>query len=120
MTAATSRAARPNLPTLAGAVAVITVVSLSIHVVMLQVLWVPYPYPNGIGSLGLLFPLAQSIGLVALAASASASAWLDRFSVVARGAIVGLLFATMNGIVRNALMAGFTTTDFGGGVAGFI
>lgn len=118
MTAATSRAARPNLPALAGAVAAITVVSLSIHVVMLQVLWVPYPYPNGIGRLGLLYPLAQSIGLVALAASASA--WLGRFPVVVRGAIIGLLFATMNGIVRNALMAGFTTTDFGGGVAGFV
>lgn len=118
MTATMSRATRPNLPALACAVAVITIVSLSIHVVMLQVLWVPYPYPKGIGRLGLLYPLAQSIGLVALAASALP--WLSRFPVVARGAIVGLLFATMNGIVRAALMGGFTTNDFGGGLAGLL
>lgn len=118
MIATPHRAAHPPFSALAGAVALIVVVSLSIHVVMLQVLWVPYPYPKGLGRLGMLYPLSQSIGLIALAATALP--WLRRFPVAIRGPIVGMLFATMNGIVRNALMGGFTTNDFGGGVAGFV
>lgn len=112
------RAVHTSQFVLAGAVAMIVVVSLSIHVVMLQVFWVPYPYPRGLGRLGLLYPLAKSIGLIALAATALQ--WLSRFHVAARGPIIGILFATMNGIVRNALMPGFATTDFGGAVAGFV
>ena len=118
MTATNPRVVFPNLVALAGAVAVIVVVSLSIHVVMLQVLWVPFPEPKGLGRLGLLYPIAQSLGLVALAAAALP--WLSRFHGLARGLIVGMLFATMNGIFRTGLMAGLTTTDFGGGVAGFV
>ncbi len=118
MIAAQPRAARPQLLALAVAVAMIVVVSLSIHVVMLQVLWVPYPYPKGLGRLGMLYPLAQSAGLVALAATALP--WLDRFPSAVRGLVVGMLFAAMNGIIRNALMGGFVTTDFGGGLAGFV
>lgn len=118
MIAAQHRAARPQLLALAVAVAMIVVVSLSIHVVMLQVLWVPYPYPKGLGRLGMLYPLAQSAGLVALAATALP--WLDRFPGAVRGLVVGMLFAAMNGIIRNALMGGFVTTDFGGGLAGFV
>lgn len=118
MIAAQPRAARPQLLALAVAVAMIVVVSLSIHVVMLQVLWVPYPYPKGLGRLGMLYPLAQSAGLVALAATALP--WLDRFPGAVRGLVVGMLFAAMNGIIRNALMGGFVTTDFGGGLAGFV
>lgn len=118
MIVAKPRAAHPNLLALLGAIAVIVVVSLSIHVVMLQVLWVPYPYPKGLGRLGLLYPLAKSIGLIAL--TAAALPWLSRFHIVARGPIIGLLFATMNGIVRNAIMPGFVTSDFAGAVAGFV
>lgn len=118
MIAAQHRAARLQLLALAVAVAMIVVVSLSIHVVMLQVLWVPYPYPKGLGRLGMLYPLAQSAGLVALAATALP--WLDRFPGAVRGLVVGMLFAAMNGIIRNALMGGFVTTDFGGGLAGFV
>lgn len=118
MIAAQHRAARLQLLALAVAVAMIVVVSLSIHVVMLQVLWVPYPYPKGLGRLGMLYPLAQSADLVALAATALP--WLDRFPGAVRGLVVGMLFAAMNGIIRNALMGGFVTTDFGGGLAGFV
>lgn len=118
MIVAKPRAAHPNLLALLGAIAVIVVVSLSMHVVMLQVLWVPYPYPKGLGRLGLLYPLAKSIGLIAL--TAAALPWLSRFHIVARGPIIGLLFATMNGIVRNAIMPGFVTSDFAGAVAGFV
>ncbi len=118
MIAAESRTTGPHIPALAGAVAIVTIVSLSIHVVMLQVFWVPYPYPTGVGRLGLLYPLAQSIGLVALAATALP--WLRRFPVAIRGPVIGVLFATMNGIVRTSLMGGFTTNDFGGGLAGFV
>jgi len=118
MIAAKSRSAHSNLLALFGAVAVIVIFSLSIHVVMLQVFWVPYPYPKGLGRLGLLYPLAKSVGLIALAATALP--WLNRFHTAARGPIIGILFAAMNGIVRNAIMPGFVTTDFGGAVAGFI
>lgn len=118
MIVAKPRSAHPNTLALFGAVAVIVVVSLSIHVVMLQVLWVPYPYPKGLGRLGLLYPLAKSVGLIALAATALPR--LNRFHPAVRGPIIGILFATMNGIVRNAIMPGFVTTDFGGAAAGFV
>ena len=55
-------------------IAATVIVSLSIHVVMLQVLWVPYPDASGVGRWGLLYPLAQSLGLVALAGVAQANA----------------------------------------------
>jgi hypothetical protein len=103
---------------LAISIAATVVVALSIHVVMLQVLWVPYPDAAGVGRLGMLYPLAQSLGLVWFAAASLP--WLKRFRPIVRGLIVGLLFATMNGIIRNALMAGFATTDFGGSVASFV
>jgi len=112
------RSARPSLTVLAAAIAGIAIASLSIHVIMLQVLWVPYPDTSGIGRLGLLYPLAQSLGLVALAAAALP--WLRRFHPVVRGLIVAALFGTMNGIVRNTLMAGFATTDFRGSLGGFV
>lgn len=118
MTAVKPRSAFTKLWALFGAIAVIVVVSLSIHVVMLQVFWVPYPYPKGLGRLGLLYPFAQSVGLIALAATTLP--WLNRFHIAARGPIIGILFATMNGIVRNAIMPGFATSDFGGAVAGFV
>ncbi|KQU46035.1 hypothetical protein ASG67_15635 [Sphingomonas sp. Leaf339] len=47
-----ARAARWNLVALAGAVAMIVIVSLSIHVVMLQVFWVPYPEAKNLGIWG--------------------------------------------------------------------
>ena len=103
---------------LIGIVAIVTFVSLSIHVVMLQLMGVQYPDVSHIGRLGLLYPLSQSAGLVAL--TVAALPWLQRFHTAMRGLIVGLLFAAMNGVVRNALMAGLTTTDFGGSVAGFV
>ena len=112
------RSARPSLPTLMAVIAATVIVSLSIHVVMLQVLWVPYPDASGVGRWGLLYPLAQSLGLVALAATTLS--WLRRFHPIVQGLIVGFLFATMNGIFRNALMAGFATTDFRGSVGGFV
>jgi hypothetical protein len=116
--AASSRFVAPSPLTLVAVVAAIVGISLSIHVVMLQVLWVPYPDTSRIGRLGLFYPLAQSLGLVALAAALLP--WLRRFHPAARGPIVGLLFATMNGVLRNALMAGFATTDFRGSVGGFV
>jgi len=112
------RSARPSPTVLAVAIAAIVVVSLSIHVIMLQVLWVPYPDASGVGRLGLLYPLAQSLGLVALAACALP--WLQRFHPVVRGLILAALFSAMNGIVRNALMAGFATTEFRGSIGGFV
>jgi len=109
---------RPSFTVLAVAIAIIVIISLSIHVTMLQVLWIPYPDASGVGRLGLLYPLAQALGLVALAAAALPS--LRSFHPITRGLIVAALFAAMNGIVRNALMAGFVTTDFRGSVGGFV
>lgn len=99
-----------SVPVLIAAIAAIVVLSLSIHVVMLQLLWVPYPDTGELGRWARLIPMTQALGIVWLAAAVVPT--LERYHPMLRWLIVAALFAGMNGIVRNALMQGVTTTAY--------
>ena len=107
-----------RLPLLIAITAAIVGASLSIHVVMLQVLGIPYPDTSKLGIWLRLYPLVQAVGLVGLA-SVTAPA-MRRFPFLVRWLLLTLLFTAMNGGVRNALMAGVVTEGYVAPLAGLI
>ena len=107
-----------RLPLLIAITAAIVGASLSIHVVMLQVLGIPYPDTSKLGIWLRLYPLVQAVGLVGLA-SVTAPA-MRRFPLLVRWLLLTLLFTAMNGGVRNALMAGVVTDGYVAPLAGLI
>lgn len=96
----------------------IVVLSLSIHVGMLQGLGVPYPDASEIGRWRTAVPWAQAFGLVALAAVMVPA--LGHRPFLLRWLAVAALFATLTGLFRTTLMGMIVTTGAAAPLAGLV
>lgn len=94
---------------LVAAASVIAAAALSIHVVMLQVIGVPYPDMAGIGSIGLVLVVLRLIALVLLYRLALPV--MGRLPFLTRIIALALLDTAITGNMRGAVMAAVVTAD---------
>lgn len=107
----TYRTGIPALVLLAIGAPICVILSLSVHVVMLQVLHIPYPaMTTNPGRIAMLYPFSQMLGAVLLTGMLTANR--PRWTGARVWIVVGTIFSALNGIVRGALMEGVTTTGY--------
>lgn len=87
---------------------VITITSLSVHVLMLQVLRIPYPDMSGIGRVGLVLVVLRIFALLLVYRLSSPA--LDTLRLPVRIAAVALLDMAVAGNARAAVMDAVVTT----------
>ncbi|MBA2933893.1 hypothetical protein HZF05_07240 [Sphingomonas sp. CGMCC 1.13654] len=107
----TGRTGTPALALLAFGAPICVILSLSVHVVMLQILHIPYPaMTTNPGRIAMLYPFSQVLGAVLLTGMLAANR--PHWAAARLWVVLGTLFSALNGVVRGALMEGVTTTGY--------
>ncbi|MET0327661.1 MAG: hypothetical protein ABW163_02710 [Luteimonas sp.] len=88
----------------------IAIIALSVHVVMLQVLHVPYPDMRGVGTFGLVLLAGRILALFVLCRLAAP--WLGTRPVALQLGVVALLDLAIAGDVRASVMQAVVTGSF--------
>lgn len=97
-------------PRMFAAMIIIAIISLTIHIVMLQFFNIPYPNMQGVGRVGLLLVALRVLALVMVV-----RLWrpvLEKSPLVAEIGVLALLSLTIGGDIRSAIMGIVTTTSF--------